>query len=120
MEFPELEAYFQNLTDITDRVAMMNNHFDATPEVDVPKLYDFFADIEGRTWETTEREYYELFTSYFTFHVKTVEEIIQEAREILNPENREHVKKLVSYVRKADDWFLALKKRRKVARQQVA
>ncbi len=26
MEFPELEAYFQNLTDITDRVAMMNNH----------------------------------------------------------------------------------------------
>ncbi|TGN19621.1 PLU-1-like domain protein [Leptospira idonii] len=120
MEFPALETYFQKLTDITDRVAMMNNHFDATPEADIPMLYEFFEDIQKYSWETTEREYYDLFTSYFTFHVKTVEEIIQEAREILNPENREYVKKLVSHTRQADDWFLNLKKRRKILRTQVA
>lgn len=120
MEYPELESYFQKLTDITDRIAMMNNHFDATPEIDIPQLADFFEDIQSKDWENTDREYYELFTSYFTFHVKTVEETIQEAREILNPENREHVKKLVSHVRKADDWFLSLKKKRKLASTQVA
>ncbi|ABZ95936.1 PLU-1-like domain protein [Leptospira biflexa] len=120
MEYPELESYFQKITDITDRIAMMNNHFDATPEIDIPQLSEFFEDIQSKDWENTDREYYELFTSYFTFHVKTVEEIIQEAREILNPENREHVKKLVSHVRKADDWFVSLKKKRKLARTQVA
>jgi len=120
LEFPELESYFQNLTDITDRIAMMNNHFDATPDVDIPMLDEFYDDMQSHAWETTEREYYELFTSYFTFHVKTVEEIVQEAREILNPENREHVKKLVSHIKNADDWFLGLKKRRKMLRTQVA
>ncbi|GBF51832.1 hypothetical protein LPTSP4_33700 [Leptospira ryugenii] len=120
MEFPELETYFQKLTDITDRIAMMNNHFDATPDADIPRLVEFFEDIQKHSWENAEREYYELFTSYFTFHVKTVEEIIQEAREILNPENRDHVKKLVQHVKLADDWFIGLKKRRKVLRTQVA
>lgn len=120
MEFPDLESYFQSLTDITDRVAMMNNHFDATPGEDIPNMLSFYADIQSKAWEATDREYYELFTSYFTFHVKTVEEIIQEAREILNPENREHVKKLVAYVKDADDWFSSLKKRRKLAKTQVA
>jgi len=120
MEYPELETYFQRLTDITDRIAMMNSHFDATPELDIPMLFEFYEDIEKHSWESTDREYYDLFTSYFTFHVKTVEEIIQEAREILNPENREYVKKLVQHVKAADEWFITLKKRRKILKTQVA
>jgi len=99
---------------------MMNNHFDATPEVDIPALQAYFEQIAAIGWETTNRDYFELFSSYFTFHVKTVQDIIQEAREILNPENREHVKKLVTYAKQADEWFLSLKKKRKLAKIQVA
>ncbi len=120
MNFPELEPYFQTLTDITDRIAMMNNHFDATPEVDVPAMITFYDQTIAMPWELADREVFDLFSSFFTFHVKTVQDIIQEAREILNPENREHVKKLVVYSKQADEWFLGLKKRRKLARTQVA
>lgn len=120
MEFPDLDSYFQKLTDITDRIAMMNNHFDATPEVDIPAMQSFYEEISTMAWEQTEREYFDLFSSYFTFHVKTIQDIIQEAREILNPENKEHVKKLVTYSKLADEWFLNLKKRRKISKAQVA
>jgi hypothetical protein len=45
--------------------------------------------------------------------VKIIEEIVKEAREILNPDKRDYLKKLVGYKKEADEWFLALKKKRK-------
>jgi hypothetical protein len=114
MDFPtDLEAHFQILTDITDDVAKMNYNFDATPEIDIPRMLEFQDGIKSLEWESTPREYFDLFCSYFTFHVKIVEEIIAEAREILNPDNRDHVKRLVAYSKECNEWFSSLKKKRK-------
>lgn len=112
-KFPELESYFQSLTDATDNIASINTHYDVDHNRDFEVLEGIFKDIQSHEWEKTEVGYYNLFTSYYTFHVKIIEEIIREAREILNPEKREHVKRLVNYKKQADEWFVALKKKRK-------
>ncbi|HMV43181.1 MAG TPA: PLU-1-like domain protein [Leptospiraceae bacterium] len=113
MDFPDLESYFQVLTDTTDNIAIINTHYEADHDRDFKQLEDIFSDIISRPWEHSPDDYYVLFTSYFTFHVKIIEEIIKEAREILNPEKRDYLKKLVNYKKEADEWFQALKKKRK-------
>lgn len=119
MEYPELESYFQGLTDITDKVATMNTHFDATPKEDIEALLEFHNELVEVPWEYAEKSYFELFCSYFSFHLKIVEEIIMEARGILDPEHRPYVKQLVAYTKSADEWFTGLKKlKKKVMRQQ--
>lgn len=113
MEFPELEQYFQELTDITDGIAVMNTPYDGDFDGQIQEMRDFFADVSAREWEAAEAEYFKLFASHFTFHVKIVEEVINEAREILDPERKPQVKQLVQYVKEANDWFQELEKRRK-------
>ncbi|MCB1144182.1 MAG: PLU-1-like domain protein [Leptospiraceae bacterium] len=112
-KFPELESYFQSLTDTTDNIAIINTHYEADHEKDFQDLENIFQNIQSIEWETADNGYYNLFTSYFTFHVKIIEEIIKEAREILNPDKREYLKLLVTYKKNADDWFAKLKKKRK-------
>ncbi|MCB1157802.1 MAG: PLU-1-like domain protein [Leptospiraceae bacterium] len=111
--FPELEAYFQRLTDITDNIAIINTPYDADHDKDFADMEAFFTDIAGRKWEDCETNYYDLFTSYFTFHMKIIEETIKEAREILNPEKRPYLKHLVNYSKKTSEWFAQLKRRRR-------
>lgn len=114
LEFPEnLESYFQELTDITDQIAMMNHHFDAKPGENIEKMLSFTENLRSLEWESKEKEYYELFSSYYTFHLKIVEEIIAESREEWQEENKTHVKNLVQYLKKAEDWYSALKKKKK-------
>ncbi|MCE9499055.1 MAG: PLU-1-like domain protein [Leptospira sp.] len=113
MDIPELESFFQELTDITDNIAIINTHYDADHDSDFAQLEAFYQEMISHPWETADGEYYNLFTSYFTFHVKIIEEIIMEAREILNPEKRDYLKKLVNYKRDANEWFGGLKKKRK-------
>lgn len=113
MATPELESYFQKLTDITDNIAIINTHYEADHESDFRALESFFADVVSHNWEESEPKYFDLFASYFTFHIKIVEEIIREAREILNPDKRTYLKQLVNYQKSASDWFTSLKKKRK-------
>jgi hypothetical protein len=113
LDFPDLEAYFQKLTDTTDSIAIINTHYEADHDKDFKTLDDIFQDIVSRPWEHSQDDYYVLFTSYFTFHIKVIEEIVKEAREILNPDKREYLKKLVKYKKEAEDWFNSLKKKRK-------
>jgi hypothetical protein len=121
MEYPELETYFQELTDITDKVATMNTHFDATPKDDIQAMLKFHENLLTIPWEHSEKPYFELFCSYFSFHLKIVEEIIMEAREILEPEHRPYVKQIVAYVKSCEEWFANLKKNKKKSiKAQVA
>jgi hypothetical protein len=121
MEYPELESYFQRLTDITDKIATMNTHFDATPKQDIEELLAFYDELVATPWEQAEKSYFDLFCSFFSFHLKIVEEIIMEAREILDPENRPFVKQLVAYTKQADEWFQGIKKtKKKTLKAQVA
>lgn len=121
MEYPELETYFQELTDITDKVATMNTHFDAKPKDDIEAMLKFHEGLLEIPWEHAEKSYFDLFCSYFSFHLKIVEEIIMEARSILDPEHRPYVKQLVAYTKSSDEWFNNLKKiKKKTLKQQVA
>ncbi|WCL47833.1 PLU-1-like domain protein [Leptospira sp. GIMC2001] len=121
MEYPELESYFQELTDRTDRIATMNTHFDANPKNDIDEMLAFHENLVSIPWDQAERSYFDLFCSYFSFHLKIVEEIIMEAREILDPENRPYVKQLVAYTKASEEWFNSLKKnKKKTIKAQVA
>lgn len=113
MALPDLESYFQKLTDITDNIAIINTHYEADHESDFRALESFYEDVVSQDWEGSDPKYFDLFASYFTFHTKIVEEIIREAREILNPDKRTYLKKLVNYHKSASDWFGVLKKKRK-------
>lgn len=111
--YPELEPYFQRLTDITDNISIMNTPYEVDQDKDFSDLVIFFNDLTSRDWEKSDPAYYELFTSFFTFHIKVVEEIIREARQILNPEKRPYLKKLVTHKKDAEEWFFVLRKKRK-------
>ncbi len=113
--FPELESYFQQLTDITDNIATINTPYGLDHDKDFKDMESFYENLLTVNWVEADYGYYDLFTSYFTFHIKIIEEIIKEAREILDPDKRLYLKKLVAYKKQADDWFAALKKKRKAA-----
>ncbi len=113
MSYPDLEPYFQTLTDITDNIALINTQYEADHEKDFKHLADFFEKLKAIPWENSDEKYFKLFSSYFTFHGKIIEEIIREAREILNPDKRLYLKKLVTYKKSMDEYFSELKKRRK-------
>lgn len=91
----------------------MNSQYGSDARSDIEDMQEFFRKTTEIEWTESDKDYFDLFSSHFTFHLKIVEEIIKEAREILNPDNRESVKKLVAYVKEADEWFGALKKRQK-------
>ncbi|PJZ70731.1 PLU-1-like domain protein [Leptospira perolatii] len=113
MEIAELEAYFQSLTDLTDTIAVLNSPYDGDFDSDIDRMDEFFRDIQSKDWLSKDREFFDLFTSHFSFHAKIVEEIIREAREILHPERRGYVKRLVGYLKNAEEWLAEMKKRRK-------
>ncbi|TGK09068.1 PLU-1-like domain protein [Leptospira fletcheri] len=113
MEFQDLDSYFQSLTDITDTISILNSPYDSDFDADIDRMEDFFKDIQSRDWYSQGREHFNLFASHFSFHTKIVEEIIREAREILDPERRVYVKRLVSYNKNVLEWFAELQKRRK-------
>ncbi|TGK20152.1 PLU-1-like domain protein [Leptospira fluminis] len=113
MEFQDLDSYFQSLTDITDTISILNSPYDSDFDADIDRMEDFFKDIQSRDWFAHGREHFNLFASHFSFHTKIVEEIIREAREILDPERRAYVKRLVSYNKNVLEWFAELQKRRK-------
>lgn len=113
VNFPELETYFQSLTDITDTISILNSPYESDFDADIAKMEDFLKDIQSKDWASTERDYFNLFTSHFSFHIKIVEEIVREAREILDPERRAYVKRLVGYIKSSEEWLSDLQKRRK-------
>ncbi|EMN49910.1 hypothetical protein LEP1GSC088_0141 [Leptospira interrogans str. L1207] len=113
MELPELETYFQTLTDLTDAIAVVNSPYESDFNFDIRQLEQYFADITSRPWETSDRDYFNLFSSHFTFHTKIVEEIVHEARRVLMPERRTYVKRLVAYHKHAEEWFAELQKKRR-------
>ena len=113
MDYPILEDYFQTLTDLTDKIAVMNTHYDNDTVKELSSMEEVYSGMIEIPWEGAGKEYYGLFTSHLTFHLRIVKEIIQEAREILNPDNREHVKNLVIYVKRAEEWFNEIGKKRK-------
>lgn len=115
MPYPDLEPYFQTLTDITDNIALINTHYEANHDKDFQELEDFFEKLKTIPWEKADNKYFNLFSSYFTFHGKIIEEIIREAREILNPDKRPYLKRLVAYKKAMDEYFTELKKRRKTS-----
>jgi hypothetical protein len=113
VELLDLESYFQTLTDLTDTIAVVNSPYESDFDHDIGQLEQYFSDIASRPWETSERDYFNLFCSHFTFHAKIVEEIIHEARRVLMPERRVFVKRLVAYHKHAEEWFAELQKKRK-------
>ncbi|EQA46619.1 hypothetical protein LEP1GSC050_0402 [Leptospira broomii serovar Hurstbridge str. 5399] len=113
VEYQDLDSYFQSLTDITDTIAILNSPYDSDFDADISRMEDFFKDIQSKDWLSQEREHFNLFASHFSFHIKIVEEIIREAREILDPERRVYVKRLVSYQKGAQDWLADVQRRRK-------
>lgn len=119
VELPELETYFQTLTDLTDTIAVVNSPYESDFEQDIGQLEQYFTDIASRPWETSDREYFNLFSSHFTFHAKIVEEIIHEARRVLIPERRIYVKRLVAYHKHAEEWFADLQKKRKHSQKDM-
>lgn len=71
MELPELETYFQTLTDLTDAIAVVNSPYESDFDFDIRQLEQYFTDITSRPWETSDRDYFNLFPATLRFILRS-------------------------------------------------
>ncbi len=106
-----LDQKFNELSNITDQVALMNSPYDTN-------LDEAFAAMEGlveesRSWdlEGMTPEARRVFLSHMSFHREIVAEIIVEARRLLIEERRPYLKRLVNYHKSFSNWLSRLEKK---------
>ena len=111
MDFESVDTYFNILSDITDRVAMMNSRYDSD-------LDQAFTDMEKQIREAMEWDPAEMksdvlqaYLSHMSFHREIVAEIISGARHLLINERRHYLKRLVTYHKEFSRWFNRIEKK---------
>jgi len=102
---PELELFFNQLTDHTDKVSLVNSVY----ESDLDSAFQLMEGSidEVMQWDITglDAVMKRTLLSYLTFHRETVWEIIQEARALLMADRREYVKRLVNHHKEFTKWL---------------
>ena len=111
MSLQEVEARFDVLSDITDRVALMNSVYESDLEGAFHEMESFIGG--ARTWdlEAMEEAARKFYLSHMSFHREIVAEIIAEARQVLLDERRPYVKRLVNYHRDFSRWLNGIEKK---------
>ncbi|MDH5655482.1 MAG: PLU-1-like domain protein [Spirochaetia bacterium] len=94
----DIEQYFNHLSEITDRVAMINSDYQTDLEAAVSDLESFFPDSDAlhQLYEMDEA-FVPAFLSHMSFHREIIADIIEQARQLLVEERRKYLRRLVSY-----------------------
>ncbi|MEQ9363555.1 MAG: PLU-1-like domain protein [Leptospirales bacterium] len=111
MTLQEVETQFDVLSDVTDRVALMNSVYESDLEGAFNEMEAFTED--ARTWDVgaMEEAARKFYLSHMSFHREIVAEIIAEARQVLLEERRACVKRLVNYHRDFSRWLNGIEKK---------
>ncbi|MBE7440702.1 MAG: PLU-1-like domain protein [Spirochaetales bacterium] len=100
----QLEEKFSQLTDITDRVAMINSRYDSDLDGALTEMEEFIEDAMQWDVEQLTAEARLNYLSQVSFHREVIAEIIADARRLLIDERREQVKRLVAYHKNFSRW----------------
>lgn len=107
----ELEKVFATLTEITDRVSLMNSVYDSDLDGAFSDLDRFTAEIAEWNYDDIPEDSRSYFLSHLTFHREIIADIIQEARSLLYEERRPFLKKLVKYHREYAAWLSKIERK---------
>ena len=111
MDLQAIEARFDGLADITDRVAMVNTPYDVDLDAAIDEMHAFIDEATGWNPNHMTDDTLRVYLSHTSFHREIVAEIIAEARRVLLDERRDQVKRLVQYHKQFTRWLAALEKR---------
>lgn len=111
MTLQEIDQRFDELSDMTDRVALMNSRYDSDLDAAFTEMENFIR--ESKTWdiEMMSPEHRQVYMSHLSFHREIVAEIIREARDLLLNDRRNYLKRLVNYHKDFSDWLGRIEKR---------
>ena len=108
----DIEKYFNRLSEITDRVAMINSDYQTDIETALSDLENFFQDEEMLIpLGEMEGGFVKSILSHMSFHREIIADIINEARQLLIEERREYLRRLVAYHKTFVKSFSVMEKR---------
>ena len=95
----DIESYFNQLSEITDRIAMINSDYQTDLESALSDLENFFHNNKEVLvhMEEMEEDFVKSILSHMSFHREIIADIISEARQLLIEERREYLRRLVAY-----------------------
>lgn len=105
-----LEEYFSGLSEITDRVAMINSEYQTDIASALDDLLNFISWDDFNQIDKMDQTGVQSFLSHMSFHREIIADIINEARQLLMEERRESLRRLVSYHKIFVKNFAALEK----------
>ncbi len=105
MTLEDLEQEFSRLSEITDRIALMNSDYDSDLETAFRDLETFSQEVMTWNLDAMESHVVQFYLSHMSFHREIVSDIIDEARTLLIEERRSYLKQLVNYHKDFSRWF---------------
>ena len=105
-----IDQHFNILSDITDRVALMNSHYDTDLDGAFDDMEGFIRDAMDWDLEKLPLETRQSYFSHMTFYREVIAEIIAEARRLLIGERRPYLKRLVAFHKDFMKWLSQLEK----------
>lgn len=111
MVLEEMDSHFNELADITDRVALVNSHYDSNLEKSFGEMESNVKTAMSWDLESMSREMRQVFMSHMSFHREIIAEIIAEARKLLIEERRAYLKRLVAYHKDFSTWLNRVEKK---------
>jgi hypothetical protein len=107
----ELESYFNKLSEITDRVALINSEYQTDIATAVNDLENFMSEESFRSIDRADQGLAQSFLSHMSFHREIIADIINGARQLLIEERREFLRRLVAYHKSFVKNFSIMEKR---------
>lgn len=105
-----LEQVFDVLSEITDRINLMNSVYESDLDQAFSDLEQFSTTVRQWSAEQIPQEIRRFYLSHLTFHREIIADIIAEARSLLMEERREYLKSLVRYHKDYCSWLDTMEK----------
>lgn len=111
MTITQLDDSFNELSDLTDQVALMNTPYDLDLEAAFGAMEGLVKEVMSWDLDGLSAELRRAYLSHMSFHREIVAEIITEARRQLIEERRPYVKRLVNYHKSFSTWVGRMEKK---------
>ena len=111
MTTAQMDEKFNELSNITDQVALMNSPYETDLEAGFAAMEGLVEDSRSWDLDVMSPEARRAYLSHMSFHREIVAEIIVEARRRLIQERRPYLKRLVNYHKSFSTWLLRLEKK---------
>jgi hypothetical protein len=96
-DIESLDKNFNKLSEITDRVALINSPYESQLDQAICEMENFIENIYNWDFINLSPEVMRSLLSHLSFHREIVSDIISEARQQLVEERREFLKRIVVY-----------------------